>query len=73
MIGFVTWLPFLYHHYYKGDQVTKTIIAVKIPYKLLYIIQVVKRFLINNFLASADIKVFGRTTEICDQIFYNPY
>ena len=39
MIGFVTW-P--YHHYYKGDQVTKTII-VKIRYKLLYAIQVVKK------------------------------
>ena len=62
MIGFVTWPPLSYHHYYKGDQVTKPIIVVKICYKLLYVIQVVKkRFLINNFLASADIKVFGRT------------
>ena len=41
---------------------TKPIIVVKICYKLLYVIQVVsKRFLISNFLASADIKVFGRT------------
>ena len=43
---------------------TKPIIVVKIRCKLLYVIQVVKkilRFLINIFLASADIKVFGRT------------
>ena len=41
MIGFVTWPPFLYHHLYKGGQVTKPIIAVKMPgCKLLYIIQV---------------------------------
>ena len=41
---------------------TKPII-VKICYKLLYVIQVVKKinFLISNFLASTDIKVFGRT------------
>ena len=40
---------------------TKLIIVVKICYKLLYVIQVVKRFLISSFLASTDIKVFGRT------------
>ena len=42
MIGFVTWPPFLYHHLeYKGGQVTKPIIVVKMPgCKLLYIIQV---------------------------------
>ena len=40
---------------------TKPIIVVKICYKLLYVIQVVKRFLISHFLASNDIKVFGRT------------
>ena len=40
---------------------TKPIIVMKICYKLLYVIQVVKRFLISNFLASTDIKVFGRT------------
>ena len=34
MIGFVTWPPF-----YKGGQVTKPIILVKICYKLLYVIQ----------------------------------
>ena len=45
----------------KGGQVTKPIIVVKICYKLLYVIQVNKRFLISNFLASTDIKVFGRT------------
>ena len=33
MIGFVTWPPF-------GRQVTKLIIVVKIPCKLLYVIQV---------------------------------
>ena len=42
MIGFVTWPPFSYH-YYKGGQVTKPIILVKIYYKLLYAIQVVKK------------------------------
>ena len=41
---------------------TKPIILVKICYKLLYVIQVVKKtFDKYNFLASADIKVFGRT------------
>ena len=40
---------------------TKPIILVKMPCKLLYTIQV-KRFLIKgyNFLALPDIKVFGR-------------
>ena len=57
MTGFVTWPPF----HTKGGQVTKPIIVVKICYKLLFVIQVVKRFLISNFLASTDIKVFGRT------------
>ena len=38
---------------------TKPIILVKICYKLFYIIQGVQN--IYNFLASADIKVFGRT------------
>ena len=46
---------------------TKPIIVMKICYKLLYVIQVVKRFLISNFLASTDIKVFGRTyVPICN-------
>ena len=41
MIGFITWPPFLYHHLYKGGQVTKPIIVVKMPgCKLLYIIPV---------------------------------
>ena len=35
MIGIVTWPPFCY----KGSQVTKSIILVKICYKLLYVIQ----------------------------------
>ena len=64
MIDFVTWPPFSHHRFIinKGGQVTKPIIVVKICYKLLYIIQVVKkRFLISNFLASTDIKVFGHT------------
>ena len=34
----------------------KPIIVVKICYKLLYVIQVVKKIFISNFLASADIK-----------------
>ena len=70
MIGFVTWPPFSYHHYYKGGQVTKPIIVVKICYKLLYIIQVVKKFLISNFLASANIIVFGRTYRVFGTIDY---
>ena len=41
------------------------IILVKICYKLLYVIQRVKNnfdsLRVRNFLASADIKVFGRT------------
>ena len=41
MIGFVTWPP-----YKKGGQVTKPIIVVKVPCKLLYVIQV-KEFLIK--------------------------
>ena len=44
---------------------TKPIIVVKICYKLLYVIQVVKKILISNFLASTDIKVFGRTCLQC--------
>ena len=39
MIGFVTWPPFFVPKCYKGGQVTKPIILVKICYKLLYIIQ----------------------------------
>ena len=39
MIDFVTWPPFLHLHCYKGGQVTKPIILVKICYKLLYVIQ----------------------------------
>ena len=63
MIGFVTWPPLLMCE--KGSQVTKPIIVVKICYKLLYVIQVVKKILISNFLASTDIKVFGRTCLQC--------
>ena len=61
MIGFVTWPPFLYQHYYKGGQVTKPI--MKMCYKLLHVIQGVKKYFdkVTNFLASADIKAFGRT------------
>ena len=53
MIGFVTWPPFHTIIINKGGQVTKSIIVVKICYKLLYVIQVasLKRFLISNFLA----------------------
>ena len=39
MIGFVTWPPFFVPKCYKGGQVTKPIILVKICYKLLYVIQ----------------------------------
>ena len=38
----------------KGGQVTKPIIVVKMPCKLLYVIQV------KGFLALLDIRVFGR-------------
>ena len=40
---------------------TKPIILVKICYKLLYVIQEVENKVTNYFLASADIRVFGRT------------
>ena len=64
MIGFITWPLFSHLNYYKGGQVTKPIILVKICYELLHvndIIQGVKYFdSKSNFLASADIKVFGR-------------
>ena len=41
---------------------TKPIILVKICYKLFYVIQLVENsFGKSNFLASADIRVFGRT------------
>ena len=62
MIGFVTWPPFFVPKCYKGGQVTKPIILVKICYKLLYVIQGVENsFGKFNFLASADIRAFGRT------------
>ena len=55
MIGFVTWSPFSYHHLYKGGQVTKPIIVVKMSgCKLLYVI-LSKRIC----LALPDIKDFG--------------
>ena len=57
MIGFVTWPP--YKSVQKGGQVTKLIIVVKIPCKLLYVIQV-KEFKMFNFLALLDIRDFGR-------------
>ena len=46
MIGFVTWPPYIKMIVQKGGQVTKPIIVVKMPCKLLYVIQV-KGFLIN--------------------------
>ena len=39
---------------------TKPIMLVKICYKLLYVLQGVENK-VTNFLASADIRVFGRT------------
>ena len=46
MIGFVTWPPYIQKMIVqKGGQVTKPIIVVKMPCKLLYVIQV-KGFLI---------------------------
>ena len=61
MIGFVIWPPFHTIIINKSGQVTKPIIIVKICYKLLYVIQVVKKILISNFLALTDIKVFSCT------------
>ena len=55
MIGFVTWPSF----FLKGGEVTKPIILMKICYKLWYVFQGVENQ--SNFLASADIRVFGRT------------
>ena len=46
----------------KGGQVTKPIIVVKVPCKLLYVIQVKELF---NFLALLDIRVFGRLYNHC--------
>ena len=47
MIGFVTWPPYKKDDMVqKGGQVTKPIIVVKMPCKLLYVIQV-KGFLIK--------------------------
>ena len=46
MIGLVTWPPFCTIIFYQGGQVTKSIIVVKMPCKLLYVIQV-KGFLIK--------------------------
>ena len=51
MIAFVIWPPFCTVIFYKGGQVTKPIIVVKMLCKLLYIIQ------IKNFLL--DIKALG--------------
>ena len=46
MIGFVTWPPYIKDDDTKGGQVTKPIIIVKMPCKLLYVVQV-KGFLIK--------------------------
>ena len=47
MIGFVTWPPYIYKMIVqKGGKVTKPIIVVEVPCKLLYVIQV-KEFLIK--------------------------
>ena len=43
----------------KGGQVTKPIIVVKVPCKLLYVIQV------KEMLALLDIRVFGRLYNHC--------
>ena len=50
MIGFVTWPPFCTIVIYKGDQVTKPIIVVKMSCELLYVIQV-KGFLIKSLIS----------------------
>ena len=57
MIGFVTWPPFLCQPCYKGGQVTNPIILVKTCYKTIVFNS---SSLMGEFLASADIKAFGR-------------
>ena len=53
MIGFVTWPPLQKMMVQKGGQVTKPIIAVKMPCKLLYVIQErISNFLISKFLVA---------------------
>ena len=55
MIGFVTWPPYVYikDDGTKGGQVTKPIIVVKMPCKLLYVIQVKGwPYLISEFLVA---------------------
>ena len=59
MIGFVTWPPYniIRMIVQKGGQVTKPIIVVKMPCKLLYVIQVIKYstswpYLISEFLVA---------------------
>ena len=55
---------------------TKPIILVKICYKLLHVIPGVENSFVKvNFLASADIRVFGRTcilTILLLALFYTP-
>ena len=52
MIGFITWPP-LCNHCYKGGQVTKPIIVVKIHYKLLCVILILK-FLVTSVCNASD-------------------
>ena len=58
MISFVTWPPFC-----NKIIIKVTYVLVKIYYKLFYIIQEVENSFgkVTIFLASADIRVFGRT------------
>ena len=54
MIGLVTWPPFLYHIFiiYKGDQVTKLIIVVKIPCKLHVVLVLHRRTYLFDLLCT---------------------
>ena len=67
MIGFVTWRTFLcYHLLYRWQP----IIVVKMPCKLLYVIQV-KGFLIKgfNFLISKFLVVYNIAASECPRTF----
>ena len=61
MIGFVTWPPFFVPKCYKGGQVTKPIVLVKICYKLLYVSQGVKNCFGKVTSWPQLISEFGRT------------
>ena len=66
MIGFVTWPPFHTIIINKGGQVTKSIIVVKICYKLLYVIQVVKKIFDKQLLGLNQYQSFWSHISVCN-------